>query len=107
MNVQSIILERENEITLDPRGVYLAGDAVRILFSLGLGNEMPIIGHELKAVHFHKSSIVNNPFYSLDLQKDILQQAVPTGILQIQPNLGKPQRISTLACTIDSNSCCS
>ncbi|GAM83817.1 hypothetical protein ANO11243_018070 [Dothideomycetidae sp. 11243] len=34
-------------ITDDPRGVFLAGDAVRILHSIGLGPWMSTIGHEL------------------------------------------------------------
>lgn len=85
---QSLILEREREITQDPRGVYLAGDAVRILWSLGLDKAMPTIGHELQTVQFHTSTFVNPPFHSLDLVRDGLQQAVPTGILQIQPALG-------------------
>jgi hypothetical protein len=42
---QSTILERETEIAQDPRGVYLAGDAVRILWSLVLGKRMFWIGH--------------------------------------------------------------
>lgn len=88
-NKQSIILERDREITQDPRGVYLAGDAIRILWSLGLGKEMSTIGHELQAVHFHKSSFANTPFHSLDLSGDSLQQSVPTGVLQVQPKLGR------------------
>src|SRR5437762_2629943 len=31
---QSIILEKEQGITEDPRGVYLAGDAVRVLWDI-------------------------------------------------------------------------
>ena len=40
-----MILEKELEITDDPRGVYLAADAIRILYGLGLGSQMPVIGH--------------------------------------------------------------
>lgn len=43
--MQSIILEKEPKITDDPRGVYLAADAIRILYDLGLGSEMHMIGH--------------------------------------------------------------
>lgn len=43
---------------------------------------------ELQAVNFHTTSIVNKPFHALDVQRDSLQQAVPTGVLQIQPALG-------------------
>lgn len=41
---QSVILEKEAEITTDPRGVFLTGDAVRILHSLGI-NDLTGIGH--------------------------------------------------------------
>ncbi|KAL6886770.1 monooxygenase-like protein [Trichoderma evansii] len=44
--IRSVILEKEQEITKDPRGVYLTGDAVRILHTLGLGDQLPYIGHE-------------------------------------------------------------
>jgi hypothetical protein len=40
-----MILEKELDITDDPRGVYLAADAVRILYGLGLGSQMSTIGH--------------------------------------------------------------
>jgi 2-polyprenyl-6-methoxyphenol hydroxylase-like FAD-dependent oxidoreductase len=41
---KSIILEKEREINHDPRGVYLNGDAVRILWDLGL-ERWEEIGH--------------------------------------------------------------
>lgn len=40
-----MILEKELDITEDPRGVYLAGDAVRVLYQLGIGDQIDIIGH--------------------------------------------------------------
>lgn len=40
-----MILEKDKEITTDPRGVYLTGDAIRILHDLGISDEMPQIGH--------------------------------------------------------------
>lgn len=42
---KSVILEKDSEVTIDPRGVYLTGDAVRILYDLGLENEVSTIGH--------------------------------------------------------------
>lgn len=42
---KSVILEKDSEVTKDPRGVYLAGDAVRIFYDLGLENEVSTIGH--------------------------------------------------------------
>lgn len=44
---------------------------------------------DLEAVHFHASSFVNPFYHTLDVHKDSLRQAVPTGILQIQPELGE------------------
>jgi hypothetical protein len=38
-------LEKEIRIGDDPRGVYLAGDAVRVLYQLGIGHYMSVIGH--------------------------------------------------------------
>lgn len=46
-----MILEKEINIGDDPRGVYLAGDAVRILYQLGIGDQMKFIGHGEK-IHF-------------------------------------------------------
>jgi hypothetical protein len=43
--IQSVILEKDKEVTTDPRGVFLTGDAVRILHLLGIGDEMANIGH--------------------------------------------------------------
>jgi 2-polyprenyl-6-methoxyphenol hydroxylase-like FAD-dependent oxidoreductase len=99
-------LEKENDIVEDPRGVYLAADAIRILYALGLGDVMPKIGHgtlagllhvdsnliigtDNQSVHFHSSSFANPPYHTIDAHKETLQQAVPAGILQIQPALGK------------------
>lgn len=42
--VQTVIIEKDTEVTKDPRGVYLTGDAVRILYDLGLGHQMANIG---------------------------------------------------------------
>ena len=45
MHEQSTILEKERGITEDPRGVFLAGDANRIMEDLGIGAKMKTIGH--------------------------------------------------------------
>lgn len=42
---QSIILEKDEEITQDPRGAVLTGVAVRCLWKLGLGGVMHLFGH--------------------------------------------------------------
>ncbi|GIC92877.1 putative monooxygenase [Aspergillus udagawae] len=44
--VKSIILEKEHDITHDPRGVVLTGDALRSLWTLGLGKHVSSIGQE-------------------------------------------------------------
>lgn len=41
---KSIILEKEPDITTDPRGVVLTGDAVRSLWKLGIGKHISYIG---------------------------------------------------------------
>lgn len=42
---KSIILEKGHDITQDPRGVVLTGDALRSLWTLGLGKHVSSIGH--------------------------------------------------------------
>ncbi|KAH8899818.1 FAD/NAD(P)-binding domain-containing protein [Thozetella sp. PMI_491] len=86
--VHSVVLEKDLEVTADPRGVYLTGDAIRILHSLGLGSELPNIGHEAKEVNFHQTSFSSKPFHILRLgASNSMQQAVPEGMLQSQPKL--------------------
>ncbi|KAH9896306.1 putative monooxygenase [Xylariomycetidae sp. FL2044] len=90
--VKSVILEKEVEITEDPRGVYLTHDSVRILWDLGLGESMAIIGHEVQKVNFHTSSFARKPFHILELGHDGLYQTVPNGLMQIQPRLERVMR---------------
>ncbi|KAI0599778.1 monooxygenase-like protein [Biscogniauxia sp. FL1348] len=85
--IKSIILEKEIEITQDPRAVCLTHDAIRILWSLGIGHEMANIGHEMDNVNFHKTSFAQQPFHEVDLGKDDGCQVLPNNILQIQPRL--------------------
>lgn len=87
--ISSIILEKETDVNRDPRGVYLAGDAIRIVWSLGLGPYMHKIGHTPDQVNFHSTSITNAPYYTVESSEDPLQQAVSVGIFMIQPELGK------------------
>ncbi|PKX91170.1 putative monooxygenase [Aspergillus novofumigatus IBT 16806] len=42
--LKSMILEKEHDITQDPRGVVLTGDALRSLWTLGLGKHVSSIG---------------------------------------------------------------
>jgi hypothetical protein len=71
------LLEKELDITDDPRGVYLAADAIRILYGLGLGSEMPVIGHGqilLDESTIRIASLISNrtpggPISSLELYK--------------------------------------
>lgn len=80
-----MVLEREHQITRDPRGVYLAANAIRILYDLVLNEEMPVIGHEVDTVYFHVSGSNKTPHHNFDTRRDSLQQSVPTGMLQVQP----------------------
>lgn len=107
LTIKSVILEKETEITQDPRGVYLSGDAVRVLWDLGIQQEeLAHIGHgksstpesatgctedhpEQTALLFHKSSFVNPAFHGMDTITDWRHQVVPDGYMQIQPELGK------------------
>ncbi|KAH8912908.1 monooxygenase-like protein [Coniochaeta sp. PMI_546] len=86
-HVQSVILEKETQVTTDPRGVYLTGDAIRILNDLGIGHEMANIGHEVYKVHFHRSAFNTEPFYSMSIGSSSGPPALPEGLLQIQPRL--------------------
>ncbi|KAK5173724.1 uncharacterized protein LTR77_002405 [Saxophila tyrrhenica] len=85
--VHSTILEKEPTIDQDPRGVFLNGDAVRILYDLGLVEQWPEIGHEPKKINFHRTTFKKRPFYSMDTSDDFLSQAVPNGFLHVQPKL--------------------
>jgi 2-polyprenyl-6-methoxyphenol hydroxylase-like FAD-dependent oxidoreductase len=43
--VHSIILEKEEFVNEDPRGVAVVGDATRILYHIGIGEDIEAIGH--------------------------------------------------------------
>ncbi|KAF5648070.1 3-(3-hydroxy-phenyl)propionate 3-hydroxycinnamic acid hydroxylase [Fusarium sp. NRRL 52700] len=87
LRIHSVILEKEADITTDPRGVFLTGDAVRILHSLGV-NDLANIGHEMPHVNVHRGAFNTPPFFSIRLGDiNSLEQALPEGILQMQPRL--------------------
>ncbi|XXG97376.1 hypothetical protein Hte_003675 [Hypoxylon texense] len=86
-NIHSVILEKDLEITQDPRGVYLTHDAIRILWDLGLGDSLKEIGHEVLTVNFHATSFKNDPFHVMHLSRDDYWQTLPNAILHIQPKL--------------------
>ncbi|EWG48620.1 hypothetical protein FVEG_08324 [Fusarium verticillioides 7600] len=87
LKIHSVILEKEAEITTDPRGVFLTGDAIRILHSLGI-NDLAGIGHEIPHVNFHRGAFNVSPFFSIRIGDiNSLEQALPEGILQMQPRL--------------------
>lgn len=48
----------------------------------------PKILIEVKNVNFHKTSITQPPFHKIDNTKDNINQSLPNGVLQIQPELG-------------------
>lgn len=103
-----IILEKEEGITEDPRGVFLTYEAVRILWDLGIGGELRKIGHgketphhaaengsvltrspDVETIEFHRTSFLTKPYYVMDSRNDFAQQTVQNGIFQMQPRLGK------------------
>lgn len=61
--VRSIILEKELGVNEDPRGVFLAGDAVRIFYQVGIGEEMDKIGHREWMIKFAQPLIRFNLGY--------------------------------------------
>ncbi|UKZ74762.1 hypothetical protein TrVFT333_002432 [Trichoderma virens FT-333] len=65
LRFMSVILEKDSEVTKDPRGVYLTGDAIRILYDLGLGNEVPTIGHDSPDLSPVGSRILPEEVYNL------------------------------------------
>ncbi|KLO91803.1 monooxygenase [Fusarium fujikuroi] len=92
LKIHSVILEKEAEITTDPRGVFLTGDAVRILHSLGI-NDLTGIGHEMPHLNFHLGAFNTPPFFSIRIGDiNSLEQALPEGILQMQPRLERALR---------------
>ncbi|KAL2866514.1 putative monooxygenase [Aspergillus lucknowensis] len=56
--IKSVILEKEKDITSDPRGVVLTGDALRSLWPLGLGAHISSIGQE-----YYLRQLVNSSEY--------------------------------------------
>ncbi|KAI1117489.1 hypothetical protein F5Y14DRAFT_439220 [Nemania sp. NC0429] len=92
LQVNSIILEKELEITEDPRGVAITHDAVRICWDLELSGDMNKIGHELPYFAFHKTSFADPPFFRVDTYPDTFNQTLPTAIFQIQPALESAMR---------------
>lgn len=38
MNIKTVLLEKELEVCEDPRGIAIAGDAVRVSYQLGIGD---------------------------------------------------------------------
>ncbi|KAI0853844.1 hypothetical protein F5Y00DRAFT_269213 [Daldinia vernicosa] len=90
--VHSVILEKESDITQDPRGVYLTNDAVRILWNLGLGDSLEEIGHALSTVNFYQTSFTNDPFYVMDISDDVFWQVLPNAVLHTQPRLESAMR---------------
>ncbi|KAI8155862.1 3-(3-hydroxy-phenyl)propionate/3-hydroxycinnamic acid hydroxylase [Colletotrichum sp. SAR 10_70] len=74
----SVILEKAAEVTTDPRGVWLTGDAVRIFHAIGIGHEMNQVGHEPPHVNFHHSTFNTIPFYRMKITtSNSLEHEVP------------------------------
>ncbi|KAI8176867.1 hypothetical protein K4K48_004435 [Colletotrichum sp. SAR 10_66] len=76
--IHSVILEKAAEVTTDPRGVWLTGDAVRIFHAIGIGHEMNQVGHEPPHVNFHHSTFNTTPFYRMEITtSNSLEHEVP------------------------------
>ncbi|RYP38409.1 hypothetical protein DL766_000987 [Monosporascus sp. MC13-8B] len=90
--VKSVILEKDSEISEDPRGVFLTHQAVRVLWDLGLGADLKHIGHDIECINFHKSSFKTKPWYIMDARNDFAHQTVQNGIFQMQPRLEAAMR---------------
>ncbi|KAJ5697358.1 hypothetical protein N7488_011042 [Penicillium malachiteum] len=106
--VTSVILEKDSEVTSDPRGVVLTGDALRSLWKLGLGKRMAWIGQELESLNFRTTTISNEPCLKLLLTVDNMEHALPTTILQSQPRLAtilalRDLVIASKLCTLKSS----
>lgn len=85
-----MILEQALEPDQDPRGVYLNGDAVRILWSLGVrGEHFTRFSGEPEAIHFYKTCITkpSGPYHVMQTKDDFLHQALPGGVTHVQPRL--------------------
>uniref|UniRef100_A0A0D2Y1M9 FAD-binding domain-containing protein n=1 Tax=Fusarium oxysporum (strain Fo5176) TaxID=660025 RepID=A0A0D2Y1M9_FUSOF len=72
LKIHSVILEKEAEITTDPRGVFLTGDAVRILHSLGI-NDLAGIGHDTEGAL--RKAIEESKFCSLRTACEVVSRS--------------------------------
>ncbi|PLN82185.1 FAD/NAD(P)-binding domain-containing protein [Aspergillus taichungensis] len=93
MNIKVVILEKEQEVCEDPRGIVVNGDAVRISYQVGIGEGLTKkIGHrifsttDIGALNFHRGSFRQRPFMIFDLMTDWAEHAVSQNITQFQPN---------------------
>ncbi|KAH7002440.1 hypothetical protein EDB80DRAFT_809426 [Ilyonectria destructans] len=92
-NINSIILEKELEISEDPRAIALAGDVHRLVELLGVNHaKMKEIGQNLTDIHFHRKSFTSKPFLSIDQDRDWGAQALPPASVILQPRLEKEFR---------------
>lgn len=88
--IQSIIIEKSLQADQDPRGVYLNGDAVRIIWSLGVRQQhFTDFAGEPESIHFYRTAISNpsGPYYVMHTNDDFLHQALPGGVTHVQPRL--------------------
>ncbi|KAF8854801.1 FAD/NAD(P)-binding domain-containing protein [Acephala macrosclerotiorum] len=103
MNVKAIILEKELEVTEDPRAIAIAGDAVRISYQMGIGDVLvKDIGDATGTLYFHNRNFQRAPFMSFDTTKDYLLQSVSNAINQFQPNYERALRVE-LSCLSSCN----
>ncbi|EED14951.1 conserved hypothetical protein [Talaromyces stipitatus ATCC 10500] len=87
MNVKVVILEKELEVCEDPRGIVVNGDAVRISYQVGIGDELTKkIGSDLGSLNFHRGNFRTKPFMAFNILPDWAGQSVSQNIAQFQPN---------------------
>ncbi|TVY44103.1 3-(3-hydroxy-phenyl)propionate/3-hydroxycinnamic acid hydroxylase [Lachnellula subtilissima] len=93
MKIKTIILEKQVEVIEDPRGISIAGDAVRVTYQLGIGDALfNTFGSEIGTLHFHNKTFHSPPFMGFDTRSDHLQQSVSNAIVQFQPDYERALR---------------
>ena len=101
MEVANVVLEREEEIVTDPRGIALDEDGIRILQGLGLYDKVYTeIGAHFNWLHFisGKQGLRTKPFLKIDLRTSNGSSAHVGAIAHKQPVLEKWIRYAAGRC---------
>ncbi|KAJ5467404.1 MonooxygenaseFAD-binding [Penicillium sp. IBT 31633x] len=87
MGIKVVILEKDQEVCEDPRGIVVNGDAVRISYQVGIGEGLTKrIGSDMGALNFHAGDFRQRPFMTFDLMPDWAEQSLSQNVTQFQPN---------------------